>query len=492
MLLVLILVAISLCYGNILNGELQFDDDVFINPSLADVRLLPLTYSNLTSFLSGNRLLTQQTFALNYHLGGLSVFGYHLTNIVLHMGSVLLVFIFVQMLLQRVKAKEKVSFDVVPFALFVTAIFALHPLQTESVSYIVQRSEVLASLFYLGCLIALLGYSSSKKATALGWWLLSLLFFIAGWGSKEIIITAPLAYLLCVLYVGDKASLKKAVKGLLPYLATGATLGCLRLLSLDNSQEAGFSSFDQGAAVYLLTQLKVIVRYLQLFFFPVGQNIDHDISIVTGMPGFESFFYITLWLCLIAAAIYLLLIKTGEYRHQLRLIGFGLLWFLVLLLPTSSFIPIRDVMAEHRTYLPLLGISITVVAFFDLILKKWRVNPTATLALCLAIPIIIALACTTCERNKVWQTKLTLWQDAAFKSPHKSRPHNNLANSYFLLGNYPAAAGHYQKAIQLDQNNLEPYYNLALTLKNLGRIDEALQVHRKFVTLVGRKNAISK
>ena len=492
MLLVLILIAVSLCYSNILNGELQFDDDVFINPSLADLRLAPLTYSNLTSFLSGNRLLTQYSFALNYRLDGLNVFGYHVTNIILHMGSVVLVFIFMQMLLQRAKVNHKLSLKVVPFALLVTALFALHPLQTESVSYIVQRSEVMASMFYLGCLVALLGYTSSNKATSFAWWLLGLVCFIAGWGSKEIIITAPLAYLLCILCTGDKDSLKKAGKGLLPYLVAGGIFGYLRLFSLVNSQEAGFSSFDQGPAVYLLTQLKVVIKYLQLFFYPVGQNIDHDINLVTGMPGLESIFYVTIWLCVIAGSIYLLQSKAGENQPQLRLIGFGLLWFLVLLSPTSSFIPIRDVMAEHRTYLPLLGISIIVIAFFDLIQKKCHINPISPLAFSLTILFIIALAYTTHERNKVWQTKLTLWQDAAFKSPLKSRPHNNLANSYFLLGQNIAAASHYQKAIQLDPENVEPYYNLALTLKNLGKIDEALQVHRRFVTLVGKKDTVPK
>ncbi|OGR23687.1 MAG: hypothetical protein A2X83_04670 [Desulfuromonadales bacterium GWD2_54_10] len=165
----------------------------------------------------------------------------------------------------------------------------------------------------------------------------------------------------------------------------------------------------------------------------------------------------------------------------------------MILLPTSSIIPIRDVMAEHRTYLPLAGLGIAFTAFSEMFLNNIKRIPgrsIATLIACVGLTVMLMYA--TRQRNLVWQTKLALWQDAAAKSPNKSRPHNNLGNAYLLLGNASLAANNYRTAIRLDPDNIEPYYNLALALKNLGRNDEALQMHRIFVNIVKRKTSAAK
>ena len=494
LLLAAIIFAVMLSYSNVIQGDLQFDDEVFINSSLADMGPPSFfSFSNLKNYIYGSRSLPQYSFALNYHFSGLEVASYHITNIVIHAFTAILLYYFTNMLISLGRPDNELNFDSRPFALFVTAIFALHPLQTESVSYIVQRSELLASFCYLGCLIALLGFTVRKGTAALAWWLASILLFVAGWGCKEIIITAPLAYFICVLYIGGTEYLGRAWKGLVPYCFGAVTLACIKLLNLRGSMEAGFDSYQPGVLAYGLTQLKVVVTYLRLFVFPVGQNIDHDINIITRLWSVEAAAYLVILLCITVGSIFLLANCHGKHQASLRLVGFGLLWFLVILLPTSSIIPIRDVMAEHRTYLPLAGLGIAFTAFSEMFLNNIKRIPgrsIATLIACVGLTVMLMYA--TRQRNLVWQTKLALWQDAAAKSPNKSRPHNNLGNAYLLLGNASLAANNYRTAIRLDPDNIEPYYNLALALKNLGRNDEALQMHRIFVNIVKRKTSAAK
>jgi tetratricopeptide (TPR) repeat protein len=240
--------------------------------------------------------------------------------------------------------------------------------------------------------------------------------------------------------------------------------------------------------------LKVIAGYLGLFILPSGQNIDHDVNAITAPMGAEAVVYILVWLCVVLGGIYLLAWYQGRHRARLRLIAFGILWFLVILMPTSSIIPLRDLMFEHRVYLPLVGIGIAFVTFVDLLLNglfhATRARSAIITVACVAAALALAVA--TQRRNTAWQTKLALWRDASIKSPHKSRPHNNLGNCYFLLGNYPAAEASYRTAIRLDSHNVEAYYNLALALKNLGRNDEAFLVYRMFVGLASPDSKDSK
>lgn len=494
MLLAVIALAAVLCYVNVIQGDLQFDDEVFINPSLANLHIRSLfTLDNLMDYLHGNRIATLYTFALNYHLSGLDVAGYHIANIIIHAGTAVLSFFFICRLFELVPAEKRPCHDPGLFALCVTAIFALHPLQTEAVSYIVQRSELLASFCYLGYLIALLNFTATKGRSALAWWVGGMLFFLAGWGCKEIIITAPVIFLLCMLYLDDKGHLKRAWKGIAPYLFGGAALACIKIASLSKSAGAGFDSYKPGALVYFLTQLKVVAAYLGLFILPSGQNIDHDVAAIRTLFSIEAVLYILVWLSVLFGCIYLLAGYHGRHRRSLRLIGFGIIWFLVILSPTSSIIPLPDVMFEHRVYLPLLGAGIAFAAFVDLLVLGSHSTPRRTAILAVTcVATALSLAVDTHRRNTVWQTKLALWRDAALKSPNKSRPQNNLGNCYLLLGKNAEAAASYQKAIRLDSQNAESYYNLALALKNLGRDDEAFLVHRMFVNLVSGKSADSK
>lgn len=482
------IVAVLIIYSNVIHGEFQFDDEEFINASLEGVT--PAAYLNRTGLLgviSGQRILTLLSFALNYRIGGLDVSGYHLFNILLHAVATILVICFLRSLSTLFRNDTEYPIRSVYPLLCIAALFAVHPLQTQAVSYVVQRGEVLASIFYLAALISLIHFTRANGARIVLWWLASFVFFIVGWISKEIIITVPFAYLLCVLYANNTKYFKRALWGVIPYLSAGIVLAAFKLSLLRGARDAGFSSFAPGTAVYVMTQMKVVLHYMRLFLLPSGQNIDHDIPLVTSLMSPEGLSLLTFWVILLAGCFFILLRCRESRFHYLRVAAFGVIWMVVLLLPTSSFIPIVDPMYEHRMYLPLLGLSMAAVFLVQRAVDGLFPNKrhlAFTLLLMVTLP---ALGYATHERNRVWLTMESLWLDAAQKSPHKSRPFNNLGNCYLLKGRYQDAVASYRKAISLDPANTKSYYNISLALKNMGQMEEAFMFYRKYLDQVDRE-----
>lgn len=490
---VAIIIAVLFVYSNVIQGEFQFDDEVFINSSLAGIT--PASYLNragLAGVLSGQRILTLLTFALNYQIGGLNVSGYHIFNIFLHASAVILVFCFILSLLSLVvDISENPSRTIYP-ALFVAALFALHPLQTQAVSYVVQRGEVLASIFYLATLISLLSYTKAGGAKIFLWWLASFVFFIAGWISKEIIITVPIAYLLCVFYIDDKKYIKRALWGVLPYLAGGIALASVKLISVRGAKDVGFSSFAPGISVYVMTQMKVVFHYVLLFLIPSGQNIDHDVPLITSLLSLEGMLLLVFWFVLLAGSLFILVKYRGSSHYYLRSAAFGLIWAVVILLPTSSIIPIVDPMYEHRMYLSLLGLSLAAVFLVLLVSDSLSPAVRKTFLTFMLIIILPGMGYVTYERNRVWITMESLWLDASQKSPRKSRPFNNLGNCYLLKGRYLSAVDSYRKAISLDPSNSKSYFNIAIALKQLGQMEDAFKYYQKYLDLVNRERLENK
>lgn len=490
---VVLSVVIFFIYSNVIQGEFQFDDEEFINSSLAEIS--PASYLNkagLIGVIFGQRLLTILTFALNYHIGGLGVSGYHLFNIILHVFTVILVICFLTSLSTLAPdRRQNPSLSFYPI-LCIAAIFALHPLQTQAVSYIVQRCEVLASIFYLATLILLLRFTRANGVKCLFWWLASFVFFVAGWISKETIITVPIAYLLCVLYTDNGTYVKRALWGVVPYLAAGVFLASVKLISLKGSTAAGFSSFESGISVYAMTQMKVVLYYFLMFLMPAGQNIDHDVQHVTSLMGLEGMLLLIFWATLLASCLFIMMRYRENNNHHLRGAAFGILWAIVILLPTSSFFPLVDPMFEHRMYLSLLGLSLAAV--FLVLFVAERVTPAVrkvfiTILLVMLLP---GLGYITYQRNRVWLTTESLWLDASQKSPHKSRPFNNLGNCYYLKKRYLLAVSCYKTAISLHPVNVEAYYNLSQTLKKLGRSDEGLTFYRTYLDLTANAGRVSR
>jgi tetratricopeptide (TPR) repeat protein len=243
-----------------------------------------------------------------------------------------------------------------------------------------------------------------------------------------------------------------------------------------------------------LTQFRVIVTYLRLMFFPVNQNLDYD------YPTYSTFFtppvYLSFLLlaAIFAFALWLLFISRSKADSRdhgklagLRLIAFGILWFFLTLSVESSLIPIRDLIMEHRLYLPFFGISAALATAFFLLVEKLAGPSTRTPLLIGSAALVLVLAVTAFQRNHVWGDPVRLWKDVASKSPGKARPVNNLGMALENAGDRAEAMKTFARAIKLDPTYYKAYYNLAdLHLvngqpeKSLPLLQTAIELKRDF------------
>lgn len=380
----LIIVLGLLAYANSFQGSFHFDDTPHIVENLT-IRDL----ENLPNILSGPRGLVIATFALNYAIGGLGVFSYHLTNIFLHLMNALLIYgILVCTFRENQDGDAGWSIRI---AFFAALIFAVHPLYTQAVHLIVQRLELMASSFYLLCILFfILAHRAETNPKKIIFYLAVIVSFLAGLKSKEIVVTVPAALLLYdFFFVSDKQA-----GSLLPRWPVHGILGLIGLwfgwktLAIEGSQstvaalaniglipQAGFAVKSVTSWEYFLTQTNVIVHYISLIIAPVHQNLDYDFPIARSLfatpvanegtvlnfillPPFVAIFLLG---SLVVGAI--VLARTDS--HKAQVVSFCLLMYFIVLSPTSSFIPIVDVIYEHRAYLASVFIIVPLVMALD-------------------------------------------------------------------------------------------------------------------------------
>jgi tetratricopeptide (TPR) repeat protein len=421
-----------LVYARALDGELQFDDHAAIanNP---EVKVLGgfVRGAFLDGYARAGRPVADLTFAANYAAGGLAPWNFHATNLAIHLAAVLLAWALGRELL-RLAGAARAEW----LALAAAGLFALHPLQTQAVSYIVQRGESLASALYMASLLCLLA-AERRGLRGRAWTAVAAagLLFALALGTKAIAVTLPVAWLLAVALLpspetrADLASWRRRALAAAPFVVAGA-LHALRAVTLTaGAAEIGFDVAGATPWTYLLTQLRVVATYLRLLFWPTGQSVDWDFPLSTGLGEPAVLLCGALLLSLAAGGLWLALgpgrRRAGEGGAAARVSGVGVLWFFLLLAPTSSVIPIVDVLMEHRVYLASLGIFLAVVVAADLLAARFPAGRRVAVAALLAVWATAAVA--VHQRNRVWESGRALWTDAAEKAPRKARPLQNLA-----------------------------------------------------------------
>lgn len=499
-----------LSYANVLNSEFMFDDRYTIVENSFIKNLSNFIHSNWIDLLStGSRAVTEFTFALNYRWGSLNVFGYHLVNILVHIGVVLIAFLFLRKTIRLACDKDENRSGSEPestlLSLTVVAIFSLHPIQTQAVSYISQRAETLSALFYLISLMLFIRSIEAKgRIGKISLYAGGLFSLIVSWCSKVTAVSLPVSLLLYDYFFLKKRPLGKRLtdSGLL--IISMAILGILFLISKGSSPYVGFSIETITPYHYFLTQARVIMTYIRLIIVPLSQNLDYNYPVLRSF--FEpqvllSFFFIA---SVIGLAIYLFFRSNIAIHNpgpsspnsqihgsppprithgELRLISFGIFWFFIILFPSSSVIPQRDVIFEHRLYLASLGLILSIVIAGNMLLKRIVVNfrgkdryiPTVVV-----IIIVSILAVATNIRNTVWHNDLTLWEDVVAKSPGKPRAHYNLGIAHLRRGHYEKALSELRKAKESkDDGSIlreKILLNIGVTLLLTGRVDEAIDV----------------
>ena len=459
-------------YCRTFSVPLLLDDSTSIADNLSIRRLWPLwpvlTPPNDAGV--GGRPLLNVSYALNYAVGGNSVFGYHLVNLIIHLLAGWTLFALVRRTLLRPVLAKRFGSVATFLAIAVGALWAWHPVQTVSVTYLSQRAESLMGLFYLLTLYCFVrGAETDDKNSSRWWFSLSVLACLAGVGTKEVIATAPLAVLLY-----DRTFISGSFSGALRrrrlvYLSLASTwipLGCL--MTGLHHRSVGFTP-DVAWWAYGLTECQVIVRYLVLAFWPHPLVFDHGMYVNTPLP--------VLWPYVLVMAS--LLTATVVALRRLPVLGFAACWFFLILAPTSSIVPVvGQPMAENRLYLPLAGIvAFVAVGVFSLIGRRsWPVFAVVAAGLGLA----------SAQRNLDYSSELVLWRDTVAKSPANSRAHNNLGNALFSLDlpdRLPEAIAEIETALLLKSNYAEAHLDLGNVLNAEGRTREAMAEYEEALRL---------
>ncbi len=359
----LIIIAVGIAYSNTYMVPFHFDDHPSIeeNPRIRHLENIPSFFWKNEGPV-GTRPLLLVTLTINYAIGGLNPITYHIFNNTLHAINGIIFYFFILTTLNLPLLREKYSAIAKEIALFASLLFVVHPIQTQAVTYIISRSMPMATFFYLvGILLYVKGVQSGKKS----YFIILIFISFLGMASREDYFTFPFILLLYdVMFLSSFKDIKKRwwVYGLI--LLTAAYRVWLSVTYKDSPESAGFGVKLLSPYPYLCTEFNVIWTYVRLLFLPINQNLDYDYPISQGIFEFPTNLSFIGHLLVIAFAIWI-------YKRN-RLVTFLILWWYITLSPSSSFIPIIDVIFEHRVYLPSIGFFFLFMIGYEYLWEKIR------------------------------------------------------------------------------------------------------------------------
>jgi tetratricopeptide (TPR) repeat protein len=376
------------------------------------------------------------TFWANFAADGLSAGGCHAVNLLIHAGACLLLFGLARRTLESALPADRAG-EAVPLALVTALVWGVHPLNTESVTYVSQRAESLVGLFYLATLYAFAASLKAQGRAAAGWQALCVAACALGMASKPVMVTAPVAVLLFDRAFGARVFAKALRRRVGLYAGLAATWTVLAWL-LSGRHESGTSAgllpHLPSPWTYFLTQPRVVVRYLRLAVWPEGLCLDYAWPPVADPRE-------ALWPGLAVTGLLALAVRSawrGRASGAIALLSF------LALAPSSSLIPIADCAFEHRTYVPLAGLVALAVVGVDTWLRK---HVGARVRGALAAAVVCTLGCATFARNAVYGSEVAMWGDVVAKRPANLRARNDLAVALSEAGLVDEAKREYQAVL---------------------------------------------
>jgi len=480
-----IVAASLLAYHGIFSVPFLFDDfnAIALNSTIRhlwppwDVLLTPQGTGSATE----GRPLANLTLAINYALGGTDPWGYHALSLGIHILAALTLFGVLRRTFEKAgigvphvgdlhallpAEKERLAARTCLLAFAAALIWAVHPLLSEAVIIVADRTELLVSLFYLLTLYCFIRYADGEAGMK-AWAWLSILCCLLGMASKEVMVSAPVIVLLYdrTFVAGSFPEAWRKRRRL--HLGLDGTWVILIVLRIVTPGRGSTGGFGQGVSPwhYALTQCWAIVHYLRLSFWPDPLVLDYGNGLVRQagdvMP--QGLFLIAL----IAATLLAL-------RNRPAL-GFAGACFFAILAPSSSFLPLTtQTIAEHRMYLPLAAvITIMVCALSEAAARMG--GKLAPFLLGLVLPAAAAgLGFSTTQRTREYRTAVAIWTDTVAKVPKNVRPHDNLANAFLEAGQVQEAVDQYEAALAIDPGDVQAHYNLGNLLLQSGRTDDAI------------------
>jgi len=463
----LFIIITSIVYSNSFTVPFQFDDDQQIllresNHSLHN-------FSNLSYWLNvNNRPVSTFTLVLNYVLHGENVFGYHLVNLIIHLLSGIILFFFLKLIFSLRGDKETSKWLPFVIALF----FLIHPVQIQSVTYIVQRMTSLAGMFFI---LAVLFYARGRivylknglSKEAIGYYVIAAVAGVMGTFSKQNAVVFPLAMLLTELFFIRDNNGRICKRYLVAVAAIGIIISTIVLLIFGIPRETKNITSIQ----YLATQMTIIPRYFQMMLLPFGLSIDHGVKVVKNIFDLK----------VIGGASFLIgILVFAFFQIKKRpLVSFGIFWIFIALIVESSIFPIRDVMFDQRMYLPLAGF---LLSFWTLVFEFLFKKNKRFLSL-LILAALLGLSVWTYARNNVWQSNVKIWEDVTRKYPNYFRGWQGLGREYLVSGEKDASkiVYCYEKALEIEPNNLTVLNDLAANYLKIKEYPKAMNCCMKLI-----------
>jgi len=459
----LTLAAIVLIYSNHFENGFHFDDfhTITNNPNIGDLHNLPHFFTDARTFsiLPGHqsyRPLLMSSLALDYWMGKgpnplyfqVSTFLWYMVQLVLMYGLFLAIF----------SATEPASEELSRwFALFAVALYALHPVMAETVNYIIQRGEILSTVGVLGSMVF---YIRLPRLRYTGLYLVP--------AGLAILAKTPAAMFAGILFTyillfEEEWNIRRTLARSAP-----ALIACFVLGGFVTWMEAGgFAPGGSNPALYRLTQPSVIWNYFRSFFSPSDLSADSDYPIVAGTSDPR----------VLAGLLFVAALGYAAWRTsrvvRTRPIAFGIVWFLLALAPTS-WVPLAEVLNDHRMYFPFVGLSMAAVWTVRLAIGR-------ELRLTAVVAALSLLACglSTWQRNEVWRTEETLWRDVTEKSPRNGRGHMNYGLTQMAKGDFAGAQRSFEQALSLSPDYSLLHINIGIALGAVGRDTDAEEHFRR-------------
>jgi tetratricopeptide (TPR) repeat protein len=475
--LILLSLVGTLLYINTIHNEFVFDDIQLIpkNKWIRSLTNLP-DILGITSGILHYRPIREISYMIDYQFTGLDPVGYHLFNIFYHILTSYLVFL----IASHISKDKKVA--------WITAIlFIAHPIQTESVTYMSGRRDILSALFFL---MGFYFFLKQRESPSKKYLFLIFLSYILSLFSKEMGVTLPALLLLYDLlkkssyentegktFSNSFQGFLSKIRGILKrywafYLALFlvALLFTVYKVVLKNpSHQEGF--YGGTVSSNFLTVFRIWVFYIKILILPISLNAAHSFPISRSIFEFRTFLSVCILL-----AIFTFLIKLMRRKEIYSFSGF---WFFVTLLPVSHIFPHHELLAEHYLYLPSFGFSMALGSLFVDFLRKERLKPFLYSFL---TGLLLFYSYQTIHRNLDWKNGFTLWADAGKKSPDSSRATLNLGISYMFRGEYDKAIEKLRTSIQIKSDNPKAYNNLGVICLEKMDFDQAITEFKKAIS----------